>query len=201
MALPAKAHSRIRRASGRRDCRRGAHSPRRQCPQCGARARRSDPVICASWCWSINAWRTPRSKPSSCGSTTPRPICARRCIAAIRDGVTPFRCSCCATRSARRSEAMRSRPRRRVSRSAWRHQAPAQTIVFRWGGDDSDREMDVIERDGKKISVPRYDDGRGDDCLEGEVATPAVLIEHAAAVACRARAGCFIADGSSVGCA
>ena len=47
----------------------------------------------------------------------------------------------------------------------------------------SAREMDVIERDGKKISVPRYGDGRGDDCLEGEVATPAVLIEHAAAVA------------------
>ena len=43
--------------------------------------------------------------------------------------------------------------------------------------------MDVIERDGKQISVPRYDNGRGDDCLEGEVATPAVLIEHAAAVA------------------
>jgi hypothetical protein len=59
----------------------------------------------------------------------------------------------------------------------------AQTVVFRWGGDDSDREMDVIERDGEKISVPRYDGGRGDDCLEGEVATPAVLIEHAAAVA------------------
>ena len=23
------------------------------------------PAICASWCWSINAWRTLRSKPSS----------------------------------------------------------------------------------------------------------------------------------------
>ena len=63
------------------------------------------------------------------------------------------------------------------------HDGAARTIVFRWDGDDSDREMDVIERDGKNISVPRYDDGRGDDCLEGEVATPAVLIEHAAAVA------------------
>jgi hypothetical protein len=39
------------------------------------------------------------------------------------------------------------------------------------------------KRDGKKISVPRYGDGRGDDCLGGEVATPAVFIEHAAAVA------------------
>ena len=51
-------------------------------------------------------------------------------------------------------------------------------------GDDrfSDREMDVIERDGKNISVPRYSRGRGDDCVEGEVATPAVLIEHQDAV-------------------
>ena len=62
-------------------------------------------------------------------------------------------------------------------------QAPAQTVVFRWAGDDPAREMDVIERDGQKISVPRYGDGRGDDCLEGEVATPAAMIEHAAAVA------------------
>jgi hypothetical protein len=58
-----------------------------------------------------------------------------------------------------------------------------QTIVYRWGGDGSDREMETIERDGKTISVPRYDKGRGDDCLEGEVATPATLIEHAAVVA------------------
>ena len=62
-------------------------------------------------------------------------------------------------------------------------QAPAQTIVVRWAGDDSAREMDVIERDGENISVPRYGDGRGDDCLEGEVATPAAMIEHAATVA------------------
>ena len=58
------------------------------------------------------------------------------------------------------------------------NRASAQTIVFRWGGDNSARETDVIERDGENISVPRYDDGRGDDCLEGEVATPAVLTEH-----------------------
>jgi hypothetical protein len=32
-------------------------------------------------------------------------------------------------------------------------------------------------------TVPRYDEGRGDDCLEGEVGTPTVLIEHAAEVA------------------
>jgi hypothetical protein len=38
----------------------------------------------------------------------------------------------------------------------------------------------VIERDGKSIHVPRYDEGRGDDCLESEVAPPAVLIEQPA---------------------
>ena len=59
--------------------------------------------------------------------------------------------------------------------------APAQTIVFKWAGDD--REMDVIERDGKKIPVPRYDNKRGDACIEGEVAVPATMIEHAAVVA------------------
>jgi hypothetical protein len=63
------------------------------------------------------------------------------------------------------------------------NQASAQTVVFRWGGDGSAREMDVIERDGKNVSVPRYGDGRGDDCLEGEVATPTVLIEHENAIA------------------
>ena len=55
-------------------------------------------------------------------------------------------------------------------------QAQPQTIVFSWAG--GDREMDIIERDGQKICVPRYDDGRGDDCLEGEVATPAAMIAH-----------------------
>jgi hypothetical protein len=59
---------------------------------------------------------------------------------------------------------------------------PAQRVVFSWAGGDSDREMDVIERDGKSIPVPRYDKGRVDDCLEGEVATPAALIEHKDAV-------------------
>jgi hypothetical protein len=65
------------------------------------------------------------------------------------------------------------------------NRTPAQTVVFKWAGDD--REMDLIECDGKKISVPRYGGGRGDDCLEGEVATPAVLIEHAAPVASEPR--------------
>ena len=55
-------------------------------------------------------------------------------------------------------------------------QAQPQTIVFSWAG--GDREMDIIERDGKSISVPRYGDRRSDDSLEGEVATPAVLIQH-----------------------
>jgi hypothetical protein len=55
-------------------------------------------------------------------------------------------------------------------------------IVISWAGED--REMEEIERDGKKISVPRYGVRRvGEDCLEGEVATPAVLIEDAPAIA------------------
>ena len=57
----------------------------------------------ASWCWSINAWRRPRSKPSSCVSTTPRPICAKHCVAVIHGGVTRRARSCCAMCSARRS--------------------------------------------------------------------------------------------------
>jgi hypothetical protein len=62
------------------------------------------------------------------------------------------------------------------------NRAPVQTIVLKWA-DGPDRDMDVIERDGNKISVPGYG-GAGDDddaCIEGAVATPSVLIEHAAA--------------------
>jgi hypothetical protein len=59
---------------------------------------------------------------------------------------------------------------------------PARTIVIKWGGEDSDREMDVVERDGKNISIPRYDSGRDDGCVEVEAATPAVLIEHQDAI-------------------
>ena len=59
-------------------------------------------------------------------------------------------------------------------------QASAQTVVFRWGGDDLDREMDVIERDGKKLSDFALWRRAGVDCLEGALArVPAVLIEHA----------------------
>ena len=77
---------------------------------------------------------------------------------------------------------MRLRPRRRVSRSASATRSrgkpsssrgPATIRLARW----SHRAR------REKISVPRYGDGRGDDCLEGEVATPATMIEHAAAVA------------------
>jgi hypothetical protein len=47
------------------------------------------------------------------------------------------------------------------------NQASAQTVVFRWGGDGSAREMDVIERDGKNVSVPRYGDGVGHKLIVG----------------------------------
>ncbi len=36
--------------------------------------------------------------------------------------------------------------------------AQPQHITISWGGDDSARETDVIERDGKSIPVPRYGD-------------------------------------------
>jgi hypothetical protein len=58
--------------------------------------------------------------------------------------------------------------------------APERTFVFKWAGDGGNLGETVIERDGKSISVPRYDDG---NCLEGAVATPTVLIEHRDAVA------------------
>ena len=77
----------------------------------------------------------------------------------------------------------------------------AAGIVISWAPAEP-QETEEIEHDGRKISVPRYEasgDG-GDDCLEREVPTPAVLIEHAA-VASEPEPGCFIADGSSVGCA
>ena len=60
-------------------------------------------------------------------------------------------------------------------------QLPRQ-VAIKWLDEDETedpgREMDVIERDGKTLSVPRHSRGCGDDCVEGEVATPAVLIEH-----------------------
>ena len=107
---------------------------------------------------------------------TASPICMRRFTAPTREGVTPFSMFMLRNtqRAAKRGYA--------VSASAaslevgFDNRASAQTVVFRWGGDDSAREMDVIERDGEKISVPRYGDGRGDDCLEGEVATPMSML-------------------------
>jgi hypothetical protein len=61
-------------------------------------------------------------------------------------------------------------------------QQPPRPIAVKWldedETEDSGREMDVIERDGQTISVPRYSRGRVDDCVEGDVAKPAALIEH-----------------------
>jgi hypothetical protein len=57
-------------------------------------------------------------------------------------------------------------PAGRSTRSETRARAP---IVTRFEEKPSET---VIERDGKSIPVPRYDDGRGDDCLKGEAAPP-----------------------------
>jgi hypothetical protein len=58
--------------------------------------------------------------------------------------------------------------------------APAKKFVFKWEGDEANLGETVIERDGKSVSAPRYDEGH---CLEGEAAAPAVLIEHKDAIA------------------
>jgi|SRR5271166_3803448 len=61
---------------------------------------------------------------------------------------------------------------------------PPQRIIVTWRNpngtdDDDDDNTETIERDGKRIPVPCY--GRTpDDCLEGEVATPAAMIGHQA---------------------
>jgi hypothetical protein len=47
-----------------------------------------------------------------------------------------------------------------------------RTITFRWAGEDP--ATDTIERDGRRIEVPRY----GPSPIEGEVVKPPVLIEH-----------------------
>jgi hypothetical protein len=61
-------------------------------------------------------------------------------------------------------------PARRSTRLETR--APAR-FVFRF---EEKLGETVLERDGKSIPVRRYD--CGDDCLDGEAAPPAVLIEH-----------------------
>ena len=45
-------------------------------------------------------------------------------------------------------------------------------------------ETEDVERDGRIIPMPKYDDGRrDDDVVEGELAPPAQMIEHEAATA------------------
>ena len=53
-----------------------------------------------------------------------------------------------------------------------------QHITISWCDPSAERETDVIERDGERIEVPRYGDGRTDDCLDGELTRPLALIEH-----------------------
>ena len=49
-----------------------------------------------------------------------------------------------------------------------------RVVTIGWGDPDDGA---TIERDGRRIRLPRYDDGRG-DCVDGAVAAPTVLIEH-----------------------
>ena len=49
-----------------------------------------------------------------------------------------------------------------------------QVVSIGWG------DAEPLERDGRIIPVPRYDNGRrDDDCVEGELTPPATMIEHA----------------------
>jgi hypothetical protein len=45
-----------------------------------------------------------------------------------------------------------------------------KTFVVRWASDDSAREMETIERDGRRIPVPRYG-----EAVDAEVTTPATI--------------------------
>ena len=63
--------------------------------------------------------------------------------------------------------------------------AQPQTITFCWQNSDGSKyepATESFERDGRTFKVPKYGGDSGDP-IEGEVATPAVLIEHAATVA------------------
>jgi hypothetical protein len=54
--------------------------------------------------------------------------------------------------------------------------AKPQHVEFRWRNSRGDGE--TVERDGKPLQMPRY--GGGAEVLEGELALPPALIEHAA---------------------
>ena len=66
-------------------------------------------------------------------------------------------------------------------------QAPPRSYVIRWAN-EPDQKTEEVERDGKRLVMPRYGSNRGDDAdvdrhrddfLECEVAEPSVLLDHA----------------------
>jgi hypothetical protein len=70
-------------------------------------------------------------------------------------------------------------------------QAAPHKYVIRWAN-EPDQETEEVERDGKRLVMPRYGsdraddadaDGRRDDCLEGEMTEPSALIDHVPAAA------------------
>ena len=71
------------------------------------------------------------------------------------------------------------------------NRAEPRNYVIRWAN-EPDQETEEVERDGKRLVMPRYGsdraddadaDGRGDDFLKGEMTEPSVLIDHAPAAA------------------
>jgi hypothetical protein len=67
-----------------------------------------------------------------------------------------------------------------VVQISWRNSADVDDAD---GGGDADG--GTIERDGRRIRMPRYDNGRRDesDCVDAELTPPATMIEHAPATA------------------
>jgi len=162
MALPAKRGPRIRRASGHRDRR-------------AALIRHDANVRTAA-----RALGVPSGDLRKLVLADQRLIDAELEAVELRlDDAEANLCEALHCGDPRRRDAVSTFMLRNTQRASKRGYAvAAQTVVFMWVDDDSAR-----ERDGKQISVPRYGDGRGDDCIEGEVATPATMIEHAPAPA------------------
>ena len=166
--------------------------PRRQYPQCGARSRRSSgdlrKLVLLDQRLSDAALEAVELRLDDAEANLSE---ALRCgDPRRRDAVSMFMLRN-VQRAAKRGYA--------VAVSAASLEAePTQPVHYtrRCGAATNRSRVEAIERDGQLISCRDMATGAAMRCIEGEVATPAVLIEHAAAVL-RARAGCSIADGTS----
>ena len=138
--------------------------------------------ICAGSRGHILSSSTLRSRLPSSGSTSPNGTSTKLCSPTTAAGVI-WRAT-----SSSRIPCGRSRVVgfRRALRRWMSSDLPPRRIVVSWRdpGDDKpdDDGWETIERDGQTIRVPRYDGGRRDEDIEGELSLPATMLEHAAAV-------------------